>query len=138
MTTTDQTIATLQFFDAGIDEIQQSSLTGTHWLCQLQLQFHHINLNRKLRHCYYLIKYISYNTPRVRSRSEAHRARPGGSSRTSGVPMMTAGSLSAAADGLPEANPIARRRRGHKTPDNVVSHPLWRTARHFGPFPASQ
>jgi len=29
-TTTDQTIATFQFFDAGINEIQQSSLTGSH------------------------------------------------------------------------------------------------------------
>ena len=37
-----------------------------------------------------------------------------------------AGSLSAAADGPPEADPIARRRRGHKTPHNVTSHPLRR------------
>ena len=32
-------------------------------------------------------------TPRVRSRSEDRRARPGGSSRSSGAPKMTAGSL---------------------------------------------
>lgn len=43
--TTDQTIATFQFFDACIYEVQQSSLTGTHRFRQLQLQFHNVNLN---------------------------------------------------------------------------------------------
>jgi len=33
--------------------------------------------------------------------------------------------------------PIRRCRRGHKTSDNVTSHPLRPTARHFGPFTAS-
>jgi len=52
--------------------------------------------------------------------------------------MTRAGSLSVVADGPPEADQIARRRRGgHKTPDNIMSQPLWRAARHFGPFPAS-
>jgi len=35
VTTTDQTIAAFQLFDAGVNEIQQCSLTGTHWLSQL-------------------------------------------------------------------------------------------------------
>ena len=36
----------------------------------------------------------SHNTPRVRSRSEDRRARPGGGSRSSDAPTATAGSLS--------------------------------------------
>ena len=61
----------------------------------------------------------------------------GGSSRNSGA-LKTARSLSAAADGPPEADPITRRRRGgHKTPHDVTSHPLQRAARYFGPLPAS-
>ena len=65
------------------------------------------------------------HTWRVRSRSEDRRARPGGGSRSCGAPTTAAGSLSAAVDGPPEADPIARRRRrGHKTPHNVTSHRL--------------
>jgi len=46
--------------------------------------------------------------------------------------------VSAAADGSPEADPIARRRRGgHKTPHNVTSHPLRYANRYFGPSTAS-
>jgi len=81
------------------------------------------------------------NTQRVRSWSEDRRARPEGSSSSSVAPTTTAGSLSgvsAPCDGPPEADPISRRRRGgHKTPNNVTSHPLRPTARHFGPFPTS-
>jgi len=81
---------------------------------------------------------ISSHTPRVRSRSEDRRARPEGGGRGSRAPTATAGSLSAAADGPPKADSIARRRRGsHKTPNNVTFHPLRRVARYFGPSTAS-
>ena len=50
------------------------------------------------------------HTPRVRSRSEDRRARPGGGSRSPGAPTATAGSLSATADGPREADPTAGRR----------------------------
>ena len=49
-------------------------------------------------------------TQRVRSWSEDRRARPEGGSSSSVAPTTTAGSLSATADGPPEADPIARRR----------------------------
>jgi len=62
------------------------------------------------------------NIPRVRSRSEDRRERPGGGggSSSSGEPTTTAGSLSAA-DCLPEANPIIRQRRDHKTPAHSLA-----------------
>jgi len=83
-------------------------------------------------------KRLNHDTQRVRSRSEDRRARPGGGSSSYVAPTTTAGSLSATADGPPEADPIARQRRGgHKTPHNVTSHPLRPTARHFGLFPTS-
>ena len=62
-------------------------------------------------------------TPRVRSRSEDRRASPGGGSRRSSAPTTTAGSLSVAADGPPEAEPIAGRRRGHEMLVNITSPP---------------
>ena len=45
----------------------------------------------------FLHSYASLNTPRVRSRSEDRRVRPGGGSRSSGAPTTAAGSLSVAA-----------------------------------------
>ena len=45
-------------------------------------------------------------TQRVRSRSKDRRARPEGGSSSSVAPTTTAGSLSATADGPPEADPI--------------------------------
>ena len=77
---------------------------------------------------YWSLTLLRY-TPRVRSRSEDRRAWTGGGSRSSDAPPTTAGSLSAAGDGPSKADPIARRCRGHRTPDS-----LGRTARHFGAF----
>jgi len=63
----------------------------------------------------------------------------GGRSRSSRAPTATAGSLSAAADGPPEADPMARRRRGsHRTLNNVTFHPLRCVARYFGSSTAPQ
>jgi len=45
---TNQTIAEFQLFDAGIDEVQQCSLTTTHRLRQLQLQLYYVNLNSSI------------------------------------------------------------------------------------------
>jgi len=66
------------------------------------------------------------------------RGGEGGCSRSSRAPTAAAGSLSAAVDDPPEADSIARQRRGsHKTPNNVTLHPLRRVARYFGPSTAS-
>ena len=67
----------------------------------------------------------------VGRRTVGHR--PGGGSRSSGAPTTAAGSLSVAADGGDALG--RRRRRGHKTSDNVTSHRLRSQVRISDRFP---